>query len=327
MKSYLNERRKKMSNLTGREPGFNTEKGLKGFQTAVPVAPPAPTANPLAETRTPIVFHPESGTLDAQMLAALDKFKDAMAPRTAEEEAQVAELSDIVERQNAGENVTFFGDGEIPSGNRNRKTFEKYSSFKPEILALTDALFKARPSTLTQEARAEVYQKWVNDASVVYGLPGAPEIVWGTTGNASYNQEANVLQLNSEKPYINKLLKGFRLMQLALGNATTLPSLTEREYTRDEYTYLDCACGEEWEGIDSVCPECFSPGEERIDEYRLPGNVRNRNYNNDANAWSESLYYKSRPVLFKKKAQEGGFGRHARNYFPALVADDTESLD
>ena len=37
---------------TNRKPGFNTQKGLKGFQTADPIVPIAPTANPIASTVT-----------------------------------------------------------------------------------------------------------------------------------------------------------------------------------------------------------------------------------------------------------------------------------
>ena len=308
-----------MTTPTGRKPGFNASS--EGFQTAYPVVPPAPTPSPLIERNLDTA---EVAVSPSQAIeATYEKFKTIVPELT--EEQQDALLDNIANDTD----TTVVTTGLNPSSRR-RYPFQKYSSFKPEILNLVDELFKARPSSLTQEARAELYQKWVNDASEVYGLSQAPEIVWGPTGDSAYNQEANWLMLNSEKPYINKLLKGFRIAQLALGNATTLPSITEREYTREEYTDITCECGaldnEAYgDSVGAQCYECNTPVQERFNEALLPGNVRARNYNLDAKCWSESLYYKSRPVLFEKQARAGGLGRGAKYYFAPIESEEDDS--
>lgn len=304
---------------------------LAGSIGAGKVDVPTPSAIPQGNSVERFSPDPEATTFDAKVLSLYSKMQHKLAPATPEEEVMITELESVVERQTLGENVTLFGDGGPHSDTSRtvvgRLPFQRYTSFKPETLTLVDNLFKARPSSLSQEARAELYQQFINDASAIYEMSTVPRIDWNTGARrVEYNADDNEIKLNPEKPHIYKLLHGFRLAQLSLGNADVLSSLREpfREVNNNYEEYI-CGCYETMTSLNvgDSCPYCHTSVRAviEVDTYNLPESRLWRERNSDSRAWSESLYYTSRPVLFEKNARAGGLGTHARSYF--LSESDT----
>jgi len=128
-----------------------------------------------------------------------------------------------------------------------------FSNLKPEILALTDDLFKARPSRLTEDEAKQVFEKWMSRASEIYSVE-PPKFTWDPmatlAGGGEYRSRTKTMAMS--KVSVTTFLHEFR-------------------------HHL------QFEGAPMIDPD--------IEE--------------DARAWSLSLYYAVRPNLLKKMVQQG----------------------
>lgn len=133
----------------------------------------------------------------------------------------------------------------------------RFQNFKQKTLQETKALFRARPSQLDEEARKNLFERWIEKVSAEYNME-APQVFWDEEadygGGGFYSLDSHSITLSPNRPSITTLLHEFR------------HALQAKE------------CG----------PRMVS-----------------RDIEIDARAWSLSLYYQCRPVLFERLVREG----------------------
>ena len=94
-----------------------------------------------------------------------------------------------------------------------RPYHRRFTKFHARTLAATEALFAARPSTLTVEARHEAFTKWVAEMSDIYRMP-APRLVWNAvadlSGGGFYTAAEHSITMSPNHPSVTTLMHEFR---------------------------------------------------------------------------------------------------------------------
>jgi len=145
---------------------------------------------------------------------------------------------------------------------------KRFKNFNPKTVEATKELFRARPSQLVLEDVEVVFKKWIADISKVYDIP-TPDFVW------EYDDLSDIG---------GGLCHGLREDEND-ENSPFYNSVLHIDANRRSITTL-------------------------IHEYRhhmqfMGMNMVDEDVEEDARAWSLSLYYKTRPVLFERLVREG----------------------
>lgn len=196
----------------------------------------------------------------AQLEAALSAYRSGQedlpdrSTLRAWEELPAALEAETLFRDGVGGRGDFTSSPEfVPSVDRVKPYHKSFSNLKPEILALADDLFKARPSRLNEDEAKRLFEKWMSQASAMYGVE-SPKFTWDPmatfAGGGEYRPDTKTMAMS--KVSVTTFLHEFR-------------------------HHL------QFEGAPMIDPD--------IEE--------------DARAWSLSLYYAVRPNLLKKMVQQG----------------------
>lgn len=174
---------------------------------SVPSKVAAPTVNPLAgkQTVASVVVGEDAGY--EQLSNVRDALVSSGVLPSSEETSTVSETPAPRDSQY---------DWDWRTKAPNPYFYHKFSDLKQKTIDISSDLLLLVLANPTEEEREEYYQNWVNEASAAYGLE-APLVSWSRFPVPAYNQEANVLFLNSQEPSIRNLFAGFRLAQTITG--------------------------------------------------------------------------------------------------------------